>query len=296
MTLFNMLLFLCLTTGLYLNSSFSNQKITGYNLTQPDFNFTLPPILHEISGVTIIDSVTVACIQDENGILFIYDISNNSIKREYPFLFNGDYEGIARVGKNMYVLRSDGVLFEITDYETAHFKTNSYVTGIPANNNEGLCYDAENNRLLIASKSAPGKGSEFKNQRGIYAFDITTKKLNDAAIINFDVHDIKRFAEEKQLKLPVKRKKKGRKTQTVLKFRTSEIAIHPITNKLYLLSAADHMLFIFDKKGDIEHIEQLDRDMFNKAEGITFFDDGDMLITNEGQDKKPSLLRFNYQK
>lgn len=39
-------------------------------------------------------------------------------------------------------------------------------------------------------------------------------------------------------------------------------------------------------KGNLEYIEQLDPIMFNKAEGITFYDNGDMLITNEGQDKK----------
>jgi hypothetical protein len=47
--------------------------------------------------------------------------------------------------------------------------------------------------------------------------------------------------------------------------------------------------------GSIEHIELLDPTMFNKAEGITFYDNGDMLITNEGQDKKPTLLYFKYR-
>ena len=77
---------------------------------------------------------------------------------------------------------------------------------------------------------------------------------------------------------------------------TSAIAVHPITKKLYLLSASDHLFFIFNMSGSIEHIELLDRDIFNKAEGITFLDNGDMLITNEGQNKEPTLLRFNYRK
>lgn len=34
--------------------------------------------------------------------------------------------------------------------------------------------------------------------------------------------------------------------------------------------------------------------VFNKPEGITFFENGDMMISNEGQHKKPTLLRFNY--
>ena len=76
---------------------------------------------------------------------------------------------------------------------------------------------------------------------------------------------------------------------------TSAIAIHPITKKLYLLSASDHLFFIFNINGEIEYMEPLNPDIFNKAEGITFLDNGDMIITNEGQNKKPTLLRFNYR-
>jgi hypothetical protein len=63
-----------------------------------------------------------------------------------------------------------------------------------------------------------------------------------------------------------------------------------------LLSAADYLLFVFNIDGSIENIETLNPVIFNKAEGITFFENCDMLITNEGQDKKPTLLRFNYRK
>ena len=77
---------------------------------------------------------------------------------------------------------------------------------------------------------------------------------------------------------------------------TSAIAVHPITKKLYLLSASDHLFFIFNStNGEIEHLELLNPDIFNKAEGITFMDNGDMIITNEGQNKNPTLLRFNYK-
>jgi uncharacterized protein YjiK len=266
----------------------------GYNFSSPDKLLILPGILQEISGLTNIDTTTFACIQDENGILFIYDIVNNKIQQQYKFTMDGDYEGITRVGKSMYVLRSDGTLFEISDYSSKNFKLASYDTGIPADNNEGLCYDEANNRLLIAAKGKVGKGREFKDKRVIYGFDLKTKTLSDEPAFDFDLQDINRFAQKNDIALPVKEKKNGNKKESTIKFRTSAIVIHPLTKKLYLLSASDHMLFVFDMKGTIEHIELLDEEQFNKAEGITFFDNGDMLITNEGQDKKPTLLRFNY--
>ena len=273
----------------------NNEKITGYNLTKPDVTFVLPDILHEVSDVTEVDNSSFACVQDENGILFIYDALKNEIKQQYAFNMDGDYEGIARVGKQMYVLRSDGTLYEISDYTAKDFKLNTYITGVPANNNEGLCYDKEHDRLLIGCKSNIGKGAEFKDKRAIYAFDLKTKKLQKEPVFEFDVNAVKQYAEKHKMTLPEKTKKKDGTSEPFIKFRMSAIAIHPLTGKLFLLSATDYLFFIFDMHGNIEHMEQLDPAMFNKSEGITFFDNGDMLITNEGQKMKPTLLRFNYK-
>jgi len=290
--LFSNTLIITLLVLMACNATGTNyEKKTGYNLTSPDITFILPDTLHEVSGLTYIDSTSFACIQDENGILFIYDVVNNKIKKQSTFNIDGDYEDVARVDKTMYVLRSDGTLFEISDYKSNDFKLTSYATGIPSNNNEGLCYDRENHRLLIASKGKIGKGPEFKDKRVIYGFDLKTKKLTDKPVFDFDLTAIKQFALINNVDLPTRTK--GKIKEPDIKFRTSAICIHPLTKKLFLLSADDYLLFIFNMKGNIEHIELLNPSLFNKAEGITFFENGDMLITNEGQAKKPTLLRFN---
>lgn len=276
----------------------SDSKITGYDLVTPDKVLILPDTLREISGVTIIDSVTFACIQDENGILFVYDIQKNKIKKQYKFSIDGDYEGIAKVKDNMYVLRSDGVLFEIINYASRNFKLNTFKTGIPSINNEGLCYDEDNNRLLVACKGKIEKGAVYKDKRAIYGFDLKLKKLSSLPVFNIDVNEMKDFSVKNGIKLPLKtRKEKGVVvTEPFVKFRTSAICIHPFTKQLFLLSAADHMLFVFNKNGAVEHVEQLNPSLFNKAEGIAFQENGNMLITNEGQSKKPTVLYFKYRK
>ncbi|HRH65088.1 MAG TPA: SdiA-regulated domain-containing protein [Bacteroidia bacterium] len=284
------LFFIVCTPASYSN----NTKIPGYDISQPDTILILPDILHEISGLTNIDQNSFACIQDENGILFIYDIVDNKITKQYNFHIDGDYEGITRVENSIYILRSDGTLFEISDYRATDFKLRSFSTGIPASNNEGLCYDAGNHRLLIACKSKPGKGPEYKDKRVVYGFDLKSKQISDEPVFNFNVNEIKAFAQEKKLNVIARTKKKGETTAPLIKYLMSAIAIHPFTQKLYVLSAVDHMLFIFDSGGTLEHIELLNAEMFNKAEGITFTANGDLLITNEGQNKKPTLLRFNF--
>lgn len=294
--LFPAITVICFAAFAFSYTVIKDYKISGYNLSAPDKRLILPDILMEISGITLLNATTFACVQDENGVVFIYDIIKNEIKDQYRFNIDGDYEGICRVGHALYVMRSDGMLFEISDYRSKSFRLTAYVTGIPAQNNEGLCYDPYNNRLLMACKSPIGKGPTLRESRTIYGFDLKTKKLDKNPVFNFNVSAIKEFAIKTKVPLEMKEKKKGQINEPILRFRTSAIGIHPITKKLYLLSAADHMIFIFDMKGTVEYAEKLDNEMFNKAEGITFRDNGDMFITNEGQSRKPTVLIFSYKK
>jgi uncharacterized protein YjiK len=265
----------------------SRDKKSGYDLESPDVIIYLPDILREISGITILDNSSVACIQDENGILFIYDLAAGKIKSQFKFGADGDYEGIARVGKTIYVLRSDGTLFEISDYTSSSSKVSSYNTGIPAKDNEGLCYDRKNNRLLIGCKGKVGNDDKDKHKRMVFVFSLKTKTLIKEPLLTFDVKELREFA--------AGQKKGGDGKEPEFNLETSAIGIHPITGKLYLLSASDNLLFVFNMNGKIEAIEKLKNKLFPQAEGITFLSTGDMLISNEGRDKEGTILRFNYK-
>lgn len=277
-------------TGIFLTSS---NKI-GYDFSKPTLNDELPPILHEISGLAIIDSSSIACVQDEDGILFIYNFKEHKITQQHTFGLKGDYEGITLVNDLLYVLRSDGILFEIKDYKSKKLKVKTYSTRVPAINNEGLCYDVINNRLLIGAKGKINKDPSNKDVRFIYAFDLKTKTLNQSPAFSFNIIDINVTAKLQGINFPKKQNKKGESIEHGFKFNTSEIAIHPITQKLFMLSATDHALFIFNKTGNLEYIQQLNPLVFNKSEGLDFFENGDLLISNEGQTHTPTLLRFNY--
>jgi hypothetical protein len=287
---------------LLLNCSSTGEQAEKYDLrydfAAPENKLILPELLNEISGQTIIDDSTIACVQDENGIIFIYDTRKNSIRQQITFAGDGDYEAICRVNDDLYILRSDGVLYRVTRFASASPSTEEYATGIPADNSEGLCYDSLRNALLIACKSRIGDSKENKDLRAVYAFDLGTNKLNPDPAYEFYVSEMIAFADAHGIDLPTKEKKKGSVPQ--LKFRMSAIGVHPDTHELYILSATDHMLFVYDYTtqqngaGKILHLELLNEKMFNKAEGISFYANGDVLITNEAQDNKPTLLRFNY--
>ena len=267
----------------------------GYNLSTPDRVYILPGKLKEISGITEIDSSRIACIQDEKEIVFIYDINSGLIVSRIDGGTKGDYEGIARVDSTLYILRSDGEITRIKNFETAKFDRSTFSSGIPWKDDEGLCYDPANNYLLITSKEIPPKGSENRNKRFIYGFDLTSEKPVQEPVIAISLTAIDSFAIENNIDVPMKDKKKGKSKDPDIRFLVSDLAVHPQTGKLFILSSADQLLFIFNLKNEIEYIGKLDPDLFVQPEGITFMKNGDMYISNEGLKKSATLVRFNYR-
>jgi hypothetical protein len=271
--------------------SLAQKYSNGYNLSSPDKTFILPDQLREVSGVAVIDSATVALIQDETGIIYIFDIRENRIKSQVFFAGKNDYEDLTLVNKTIYVLTSDGTIFGITDFMSKDFKVLLYNTRVPSSNNEGLCFDRVNNRLLIGCKGDIKKDN-FKNKRAIYSFDLKSKKLVNEPVYIFDTETVNKSVNKK--KNGSKGEKNKKEKDNEIEIRISAIGIHPKTGKLFLLSATDHILCVANKASVIESIQKLDNDLFLQAEGIAFFPNGDMLITNEARNKKPTLLRFNY--
>jgi uncharacterized protein YjiK len=269
---------------------FSATLTKGYNLTSPDRLTVLPDILHEISGITYVDETTIACVQDENGIVFFFDLVKNQIIRKLYFAGNGDFEGITRVDKTIWVLMSNGVLFEIADYTSEKIKVSTIKTGIPSTDNEGLCHDRKNNRLLIGCK-AEIRTEILKNKAVIYAFDLKTRKLVPDPVYVLDLKTIERYIVDSRLNI-LQKNEKG----PGIRLRISALGIHPLTGEIYILSASDNLLCVTNEAGKIEHIESLNKKLFAKAEGLTFLMDGEMLISNEGSKGKPTLLGFRWNK
>lgn len=267
----------------------------GYNLSAPDRVYNLPKKLKEISGITAIDSSLIACIQDESEIVFIYDINSGKIISQIDYGYKGDYEGIAMVDSTFYILRSDGEITEIENFETGKSVRSNFHSGIPWKDNEGICYEPTNNLLLITSKEVPHKSSENRDKRFIYGFDLTSKRPVPEPVFTVDLSVIDSFALANTIKVPIKDKKKGKSKDPDIRFQVSDLAIHPITGKLFLLSSADKLLFVFNTKNEIEYIGKLNPDLFIQPEGITFMKNGDMYISNEGQKKSATLVRFNYR-
>jgi uncharacterized protein YjiK len=269
-------------------STSNAQSKFQYNLDKPVVQYQLPEILNEISGLTDIDSTQVACVQDELGIIFIYNFRSGKIVSQHRFDSIGDFEGLTYTKNALYILRSDGRLTEWNHFPSNRISLNHYLLSLLTSNNEGLCFDQHHNRLLIAAKSKP-LNKEEKSERFIYAFDLATKKLQEKPLYSLNVEYLAEKARSFHIQQTDINAKGAIKP---FNFRPASLAVHPKTDDIYIISAADKLLLVMNRKGEVISMKSLNTEMFAKAEGITFLHDGTMIITNEAAGKTPNLLVF----
>lgn len=266
--------------------------VPGYDLSRPDRSFQLPSVLAEVSGLTDISDTSVGCVQDEDGAIFVYDLEKQTITSRIPFGKPGDYEGLSFVDGMFFVLRSDGMLFTVSgDWE--HPVVTSQALEATTKNHEGLGFDARHQRLLVAAKSPAGKGKENKDRRLVFGFDIVSKRFEAEPVLEISVSALHDFAKANGIPLPQKKNKKGR-SRDLLRLLPASIAVHPSTDEIYVLSAMDRTLAVFDRAGNVLALAVLPEELFAQPEGITFLSSGDMVIANEGSGRTPTLLVFRW--
>ncbi len=234
----------------------------------------LPKVLSEISGLAYIDADRFACVQDEQGTIFIYNTATASIEKEIPFAGPGDYEGLTLVNETAWVVRADGHLYEVENISSSKPAIKEFSTHLTVDHNvEGLCYDKKNNRLLLAIKDAEPASKDYK---GIYAFDLTNRKMPTEPVFKIDLTNA------------VFSTSKSKKNDAIM---PSAIGIHPITGDMFVTDGRKAKLLVMDATGSIKKLYQLNSTEFSQAEGITFKPDGKMYISNEGPKKPANILQ-----
>lgn len=252
--------------------TFSKKDQYSYTI---ESKWELPNILAEVSGIEWLDKNRIACVQDEDGILFIYNLETSEIEKKIDFAGPGDYEGLTIDGETAYVVRSDGTIFEILNFKDNNPKILKFDTFLTkAQDLEGICLDKSNNRLMLAIKDQEKNSEDYK---GIYAFNLKKKELEKTPIFKLDMHS--KLLENSEKKLSNR-------------FRPSEIEIHPQTGEIYLLDAKDPRLVIIDNRGNFKKVYALDKNEFSQPEGLTFTPAGNLYISNEAGSGPANILKI----
>jgi uncharacterized protein YjiK len=248
----------------------------GYQLNKPNRSWKLPAQLVEISGLSFIDNQRLACVQDEKGIIYIFNEGSGEVESEIVFGDNGDYEDIEIVENDAWVLKSNGMLLKVEEYlkEDAPV-VKKFKTALSGKNDaEGLAYDPGSKSLLIACKENPfvderdGKG--FKS---IYRFDLETRLLDPEPFLLINQDTIKYYKGD-------------------LSFAPSGIAIQPGTGNIFILGSVGKLLLVLTAKGEMLAVIKLSPKTFRQPEGICFSPDGTLYISNEGAGREGTILKF----
>ncbi len=232
----------------------------------------LPTDLKEVSGIAFIDENRFACIQDEKGAIFIFNTQSNKTEKEIPFAGAGDYEDIAIKGNMAYIIRADGKLFEV-NMDAGKSTAKTYNSPLTVSHNvEGLCYDKNNERLLLAIKDDEPSKPGYK---GIYAFDLSRKTFEKEPVFKIDLQNEALVGSQ------------DKKNKSIM---PSAIGIHPVTNEMFVTDGPKSKLLIMDKDGKITKLLDLGKD-FSQPEGIAFSPAGDIFISNEGSKQPGNILK-----
>lgn len=254
-----------------------------YQLRQPNRIIALKDsFLQEISGLGTLSIPGQLCaISDERGEIYLLTVKEELvIEKTIPFREKGDFEGVECVGDTLFALQSNGKLYELTNWVSGTPSVRQYQTGLDKSHDlEGLGYDPNNNRLLLACKEDPASNVP----RTIWAFELATRSLNPQPVYTLDPNQI-----NAQLGLPPKEKNKY--------LSPSGIAVHPISSNVYILSSALRCLVVLNPtSGQVVSVELLDKQLFPQPEGIAFEKNGDLWISSEGKKGTASLQLFSYQ-
>ena len=230
----------------------------------------LPSLLKEVSGIAFLEPNKIACVQDERGSIFIYDLKTSKLEQEIKFAGKGDYEGIAVNGDVAYVLESNGTIFRVRNFLT-NAKTEEFETFLTSGNDtEGLFYDSSRQRLLIAVKS---RDPHSEDHKGIYALKLPSMKVEKTPVYNLTF--------EEEIFNEIRKEDRGDT------FFPSEVAIDPASGEILVLEAREPRLLILDPDGKPKTLHRLSRKLFPQPEGLTFDSSGNLYISNEG---KPATI------
>lgn len=247
----------------------------GYNLQQPE-KISLSESLLEVSGIAFRngDPDTVFAVQDEDGRVFSIAMDSKEQKSS-SFQSGGDYEDLTIMNDRMFVLKSNSSIYSFPMAAISGKKVPEvaeYKKLLPSGEYEGMYYDSLTNKIIVMCKSC----KDDKKAESLTGYTLQV--------------DGDRLILDEAFKLNYK------STQVKGKLKPSALARHPLTRQWYIVSSVNRSLLILDGEWQIREVHPLSSKIFNQPEGIAFDKQGNLYISNEGDElTQGNILKFIYR-
>lgn len=264
-----------------------------YQLVRPDSIYELPEVLREISGLGITSTGEVGCIQDERGLIFIYDTQMREVNRRIGFAKDADYEGLTFIDADAFVLRNNGNIYRVTTFDTGKPSKEKYKSLLNRKNNtKGIAYEPGKDRVLVVCQDGYRTGGEMIERMAVFAYDIDSNRVADSVAYHLTLDDVKLYAELAEPETYEEVFPMFFGHQRTFAAYPSAIAVHPKTGDIYIASGVGRLLFILNPEGILVHIERLREDTYRQIEAMAFRADGTLLLASEGKEQPGMLYEF----
>lgn len=255
---------------------------SGYNLNQPE-TFKMQASLFEISGITFAEGnkETLYAIQDEDGKVFRLKWGS----ADAPFAKfgkHGDFEDVSIINNYVFILRSDGTLFNLPFEEVDNEKVNSvneFKNLVPAGEYEGLFARKDTKEIYLMCKNCAVDKKQEQLSGYVLQLD-DSGKLQPKSTFTIDTREIAVLSGAKKTK-----------------FSPSAFAFNYSTREWFIVSSVNKMLVVTGEDWKVKQVYKLNSATFNQPEGIAFDIDNNLYISKEGGNTDAgTILKFPLQK
>lgn len=238
----------------------------------PIARWTLPGSLAEISGLALTPDGRLLAHGDETARIFEIDYRRGTIVKRFRLGekgAHGDFEGIAVAGENIYLLSSDGRIFEFREGApggNVQYTVHDTKLGKECEF-EGVAFDPALGSLLMACKT------------------VGTPKLKEFLVIyrwNIDDEGDSRLS---QLTIPMAQ---VIGTNDWKAFKPSDITVDPASGNYVMVSAQQKALVEVTPAGAVVLVRPLP-DGHEMTEGIAITKDGILILSDESV-RRPAAI------
>jgi len=242
----------------------------------PVAKWIMPPQLREISGLAPTSRGTLLTHDDNSGRISEIDPKTGILVKSFSLLGNQkeDFEAIAIAGNDIYLMASDGKLFQFrdgADGQQVSFKV--FDPGLSKQCEfEGLAYEADAKRLVMACKRLLDKAAP--KEILLYRMPFPLDRATITA-----------------LKVPLK-DVIGSNAWT--KFRPSDITIDPVTKNYVIVASQEKGILVMTPDGDVVRSGPLPGD-HQQAEGVAITNDSILVISDEANVQPAAMTLYKWR-
>lgn len=244
----------------------------------PFAKWILPPELAEVSGIALTADGRLVAHSDEMSSLAVIDYRTGVFLKRFdmgdrPVV--ADFEAVAVVGPDMYLLQSNGTIYQFrepAEGESAPFTVHE--TGLADQCEfEGIAHDATLKAFLLACKQ---RGKQALDSLTIYRVQLNaTGGAGASSVLSIPIAQVIGGNDWKEL-------------------HPSDITVDPTTGNYVLVARQERALIVITPEGVVVASRPVPGKILN-PEGVAITRDGILLISDEAAKDPASISLFRWR-